>query len=219
MERIYELAEKRKQRPSGLNTERFNWLLTFIFLDMILLQFSPLSRTVAFSEILILLAAAAFVGWLLARLIMAGRIKGLREDIVHRRFELDECRAIVVEAPALPVVSTPMPVKITTPPAVATFVPDAAIESVADDLKIIEGIGPRIEELLNADGIRTFARLAASNAQHLAEILNAAGARFQIHNPETWPQQAALARDGKWEELTALQERLLSGSNQMMSDE
>ncbi len=178
---------------------------------MILLQFSPLSRTVAFSEILILLAAAAFAGWLLARLIMSGRIKDLREDIAHRRAELDECRASLVIAPAPPVVSTSTPVKITDPPVVAAIMADTAIESVADDLKIIEGIGPKIEELLNADGIRTFARLAASNPQHLAGILDAAGARFQIHNPETWPQQAALARDGQWEQFTALQERLLGG--------
>lgn len=178
---------------------------------MILLQFGPLSRTVAFSEILILLATAAFAGWLLARLIVSGRIKGLREDITQRRAELDECRAGLAVAPAPPDVSTPIPVKITAPPAATTMVADAAIESAADNLKIIEGIGPRIEELLNADGIRTFARLAASNPKHLAGILDAAGARFQIHDPETWPQQATFARDGQWEELTALQDRLLGG--------
>lgn len=85
------------------------------------------------------------------------------------------------------------------------------IQSAADNLKLVEGIGPKIEELLNADDIRTFAKLAATNPQHIATLLDAAGARFQIHNPATWPQQAAFARDGKWDELKVLQDRLTGG--------
>ncbi len=184
---------------------------------MILLQLNPMSRTVAISEILILLAAAAFVGWLLARLILSGRIKNLREDIADRRAELAECRASthqeVVPVPVPAAIAAPAPAIAVPPPVVNAFIveTDTAIESAADDLKVIEGVGPKIEELLNADGIRTFARLASSDPKHLSRLLSAAGARFQIHDPASWPQQAALARDGHWEELATVQERLLGG--------
>lgn len=176
---------------------------------MELLQLSPLTRPVAISEMLLLLAGAAFVGWLLARWIMSGRVDGLREAVFERQNELDDCQSQRLMAD-----STGTPVSTLTSSAFTesnAVIAPVAIESVADDLKIVEGIGPKIEELLHADGIRTFARLAATSSQHIASLLHTAGPRFQIHNPETWPQQAALARDGKWDELKALQERLLGG--------
>ncbi|WP_337045259.1 hypothetical protein [Emticicia sp. 17c] len=80
-----------------------------------------------------------------------------------------------------------------------------------DDLKIVEGIGPKIEELLNKVGIYTFSQLANTSVIQLKEILNKAGSRFQIHDPTTWAAQAAMARDGKWEELKKWQDELYKG--------
>ena len=80
-----------------------------------------------------------------------------------------------------------------------------------DDLKIVEGIGPKIEELLNAAGILTYSDLASSEVTKLDEILTAAGPKFSIHQPTTWAQQAALARDGKMEELEILKKELDGG--------
>ncbi len=80
-----------------------------------------------------------------------------------------------------------------------------------DDLKKVEGIGPKIAELLNTDGIITFGDLADATIDRLQGILDAAGARYRIHDPGTWPQQSALARDDKWDELTTLQEELKGG--------
>ncbi len=185
---------------------------------MILLQLEPLSQPTAIIEMLLLLALAAFVGWLLGRLTTSGRISGLRESIAERRAELDDCHAsLAVTAPtgvAAPAVSSfAPPIVAASPPSaetvkIATVPP---IQSAADNLKLVEGIGPKIEEILNADGIRTFAKLAATDPQHIGALLNAAGARFQIHDPGTWPEQAALARDGKWDELKVLQEKLMGG--------
>ena len=42
-------------------------------------------------------------------------------------------------------------------------------------------------------------------------ILDAAGPSFQIHDPGTWPAQARLADQGKWEELKQLQDELKGG--------
>jgi large subunit ribosomal protein L21 len=80
-----------------------------------------------------------------------------------------------------------------------------------DDLTKIEGIGPKINELFQTAGIKTFADLASAKVERLSEILHAAGARFASHNPGTWPEQAALARDGKWAELKTWQDALDGG--------
>lgn len=81
----------------------------------------------------------------------------------------------------------------------------------ADDLTLVEGIGPKIAELLKAAGIVSFADLAASKPAALKAILENAGKRYQMHDPATWPKQAALARDGKKAELEQLQAQLKGG--------
>lgn len=80
-----------------------------------------------------------------------------------------------------------------------------------DDLKMVEGIGPKIEELLLNEGIKTWKALADSSVERIQEILTAAGPRFSLADPGTWPQQAQLAEDGKWDELDALQDYLIAG--------
>lgn len=80
-----------------------------------------------------------------------------------------------------------------------------------DDLRKIEGIGPKIAELFNNAGIATFADLAKAEVSVLENILAEAGSRYASHNPTTWPGQAALAADGKWDELKELQDKLDGG--------
>ena len=80
-----------------------------------------------------------------------------------------------------------------------------------DDLKVVEGIGPKIEELCHAAGIRTWRQLAAAPVAKLREILHAAGPNFQIHDPETWPKQAELLADGRWAEFKTLTDELIAG--------
>ena len=80
-----------------------------------------------------------------------------------------------------------------------------------DDLKKIEGIGPKIEELLNAGGFNTFAQVADADVAALKQILTDAGSRYTMHDPTTWPNQASLARDGKMDELKKLQDELKGG--------
>jgi predicted flap endonuclease-1-like 5' DNA nuclease len=87
----------------------------------------------------------------------------------------------------------------------------AAATGQKDDLKIIEGIGPKIEELLNNAGILTFRQLADASVEEVQAILNAAGPRFRVHNPATWGQQSELAYAWKWDELKALQDKLNGG--------
>ncbi len=99
-------------------------------------------------------------------------------------------------------------------PAPKAKAPKAEVTATADDLVIIEGIGPKIAELFTTAGITTFAQLAEANVENLKEILEAAGSRYAVHNPATWPQQAALARDGKMDELKKLQDELNAGKTE-----
>ncbi|MGC9353586.1 MAG: 50S ribosomal protein L27 [Mariniphaga sp.] len=116
----------------------------------------------------------------------------------------------VAEAPAPVAEEKP---KAKTEPAKAEKVA-AKVESEvaeADDLKKIEGIGPKIAEIFNEAGINTYAKLAAASENKLKEILTDAGSRYASKNPSTWPQQAKLAADGKWDELKKLQDNLKGG--------
>lgn len=79
------------------------------------------------------------------------------------------------------------------------------------DLELVEGIGPKIAELLIANDIHDLADLAATSADRIREILGAGGRRFRLADPTTWPEQAALGAAGKWDELTELQARLKAG--------
>lgn len=82
---------------------------------------------------------------------------------------------------------------------------------VENDLKIVEGIGPKIEELFHQAGIKTWGELGATSVEKCQSILDAAGERFVVHTPTTWPKQAEMAYLGKWQELKDWQDRLKGG--------
>jgi len=117
------------------------------------------------------------------------------------------------------------PVKIKTvvvakaaPVAVVTPVVEAAAPAkktkkadAGDDLKKIEGIGPKITEIFNNDGIMTFAQLAATSTEKMQALLDAAGSRYATHNPGTWAKQAAMAAAGQWDELKVWQDEMDGG--------
>jgi len=80
-----------------------------------------------------------------------------------------------------------------------------------DDLRVIEGIGPKMAAILNDAGIKTFKQLGNSKVATLREILAAAGPRYKMHNPATWSKQAKLAAAGRMAELKTLQSKLKGG--------
>ena len=92
-----------------------------------------------------------------------------------------------------------------------TAYPNGITETSSDNLKLIEGIGPKIEELLNREGIHTFEQLSETSIIRLAAILKKAGPRFQIQNPTSWPKQALMAKNGNWEELEQFRKLIISG--------
>ncbi len=75
-----------------------------------------------------------------------------------------------------------------------------------NDLKVVEGIGPKIAELFNDNGILTWAELANTEIATLQTHLDSKGERYRVHNPGTWPMQSGLAAEGKWAELKKWQD-------------
>lgn len=80
-----------------------------------------------------------------------------------------------------------------------------------DDLRVVEGIGPKMAEILNEAGIITFKQLATTKVAALREILATAGPRYNGHNPSTWARQAKLAAAGRMDELKTLKAELKGG--------
>jgi predicted flap endonuclease-1-like 5' DNA nuclease len=82
---------------------------------------------------------------------------------------------------------------------------------VKDDLTKVEGIGKKIEALLYKNKIYTYRQLSKSPITNLKAILESGGNRYSMHNPGTWPKQAKLAAEAKWEDLELLQKHLKGG--------
>jgi predicted flap endonuclease-1-like 5' DNA nuclease len=80
-----------------------------------------------------------------------------------------------------------------------------------DPLLKIEGIGPKIEELLNKGGIVSYRQLASASTERLQAILDDAGEQYRIHDPGTWPEQARLLAEGKLEAFEDLTLKLKGG--------
>lgn len=70
-----------------------------------------------------------------------------------------------------------------------------------DDLKVVEGIGPKIEGMFKESGIKTWKALSDASVADCQKILDKGGSRYQIHDPASWPMQAKMCYEGKWEDL------------------
>ena len=80
-----------------------------------------------------------------------------------------------------------------------------------NDLTIVEGIGPKIQQLFHKNNIKTWKSLSNCSVAKCQKILDDAGEAYRIHNPGTWPKQARMAYEGKWEKLLKWQDELDGG--------
>lgn len=152
-----------------------------------------------YAWLLLFLVAVVFLWW--------------RLSSSAKQFDRDAPKAESHAEAHEPIEAQPVEVAAT---ATAELVEDEPVEievipeqSATDDLTKVEGIGPKIGELLGAAGITTYAQLADTDVSRLDEILDEAG--LHIADESTWPEQARLAADGKWDELAALQDELKGG--------
>lgn len=125
-----------------------------------------------------------------------------------------ELPGVDIKAPAI-TIDTPhldLPAVDIEAPSIDLHAPRAeaiSVPGLPDDLTIIEGIGPKVNQILQAAGIGTFAKLAEAAPENLRTILE--GARLGFMDPTTWPEQARLAWEGKLDELKEYQDRLKGG--------
>ena len=168
-------------------------------------HFNPFELGDAWWQHVLMLLVSALLGYIIGYLSRKGEVAKLEEELAALDYEVEDCMKskkapVIVVAPVASIAET---ITVTAPPPI--------VPVVSDDLKIVEGIGPKIEQLLNKEGIMTFKQLADTSPERIKEILVAAGSRFQMHDPTTWPQQSAMAGDGKWDELKAWQNELNKG--------
>lgn len=122
----------------------------------------------------------------------------------------------VVDLSALPEKKKPVPKSVKKATVKKAAVKKAPVKKTVtkpkkDDLKKIEGIGPKIASILTEKGIGSFEKLAGTSVKVLEGILKDAGPRYSMHKPGSWPQQAKLAENGKWDKLKELQAKLDGG--------
>jgi len=80
-----------------------------------------------------------------------------------------------------------------------------------DDLKEIAGINPRAEAILNSIGVYRFSQLAQTPVATVRRVLAEHGPLLHTYDPVTWPSQARLAAEGRWDELRVWQEQMRRG--------
>lgn len=105
---------------------------------------------------------------------------------------------------------------------VASFAASAAIASIPfdkaaakaafgktvkeDDLKVVEGIGPKISGMFIDSGIKTWKALSEATVAECQKVLDGGGDRYKIHDPASWPMQSKMAYESKWKELSKWQD-------------
>ncbi len=139
------------------------------------------------------------------------RRKGYKKKNGHRQY-LSEIQIESIVASGVKSEKKEAPKKVEkkeeTPKVETKKAPVKKKSSKGDDLKKIEGIGPKIAQTLNDSGITTFVALSKTTSEKISEII--AEVRGN-HVTDTWPKQAEMAAEGKWDELKEWQDKLDGG--------
>jgi predicted flap endonuclease-1-like 5' DNA nuclease len=149
--------------------------------------------------------------------LITGQDYQYRYLLSNGRWVNDDAEKIISEMSGYPVVNcivrvpaiTETETKVTKAAKPKTVKATPAI--IKDDLTKVEGIGKKIEALLYKNKIYSYKQLSKATITGLKAILESGGNKFSMHNPGTWPKQAKLAAEAKWEDLELLQKHLKGG--------
>lgn len=143
-------------------------------------------------------------------------LKALRDKNGRLQSDLDACTKKLSAKPVKPSDidnASPSLDAVEAAEAPTTLAFDAAAAKTAfgksvkkDDLKIIEGIGPKIEGMFQEAGIKTWKSLSETSVASCQDVLKRGGERYKVHDPSSWPMQAKMCYEGKWKELVRWQD-------------
>lgn len=129
----------------------------------------------------------------------AGEMQALIDANARLTVELDACREKLAASEATP------PEEIPFDRAAARAAFGKTVRQ--DDLKIVDGIGPKIESLFHNFEIKTWKALSETPVARCQQVLDSGGDRYTVHDPASWPMQARMAYEGKWQELARWQKQ------------
>lgn len=136
---------------------------------------------------------------------LSASLKRLQDENDRLKADLAACNKKLSTKVEVPLAAAMAPVTIPFDAGAARAVFGKAIRQ--DDLKVVEGIGPKIESMFKAAGIGTWQTLSETTVAKCREILDSGGEeKFRIHDPASWPMQAKMAYEGKWKELKSWQD-------------
>lgn len=161
-------------------------------------------------------AICALLGYLLGKLLGGG---GNHDDcyvkLERLEAELEACKSSKVSLQSSLDASKASSIAAASVPLIA-FNADAAKAVFGkkikqDDLTVVEGIGPKIKELFHNHDVNTWKALSECSVEKCQSVLDSGGERFKVHKPGTWPEQAKMAYEGRWEDLLKWQDALDGG--------
>lgn len=146
-------------------------------------------------------------------------IKMLEDKNAKLQADLEACNQKLKAGTKVPKTSSTMA---KTASSLAATAPTSAFDAAAakaafgkkikqDDLKVVEGIGPKIEGLFHNFNIKTWKALSETSVKKCQEVLNSGGERYRIHDPASWPRQAKMAYNGEWKKLAKWQDEHKGG--------
>ena len=155
------------------------------------------------------------IGWLLCGL-LARRLSGAntQENIEVKTVDNPEhlARIAELESRVVELESSTMSFAAALPELDLGAAKAAGLAIKSDhDFTVIEGVGPKISELINNAGITSFFVLSQTSVHAIQKILDDAGSNFSLAVPTTWPEQAGMAANNQWEELKKWQDELDGG--------
>jgi predicted flap endonuclease-1-like 5' DNA nuclease len=165
-------------------------------------------------------AICALLGYLLGRLLDGGSSHDdCNEKVAKLEAELEACKQSRMSLEGdLKTTKASLASSLTATSIAASIPFDAAAAKAVfgkkikeNDLTVVEGIGPKIQELFHNHEVKTWKALSECNIEKCQDVLTSGGDRFKMHKPGSWPKQAEMAYQGKWAELLKWQDELDGG--------
>ncbi|MFK7831835.1 MAG: hypothetical protein AB8B52_01040 [Winogradskyella sp.] len=162
-------------------------------------------------------AICALLGYLLGKLLGGSNHDDCNDRVAKLEADLEACRKARLQLESDLKLAQTASAKVAAPAvALLPFNADAAKAVFGkkikqDDLTVVEGIGPKIQELFHNHDVKTWKALSECSVDKCQSVLDSGGERFKVHTPRTWPDQAKMAYEGKWAELLKWQDELDGG--------